>query len=225
MSERTEELVRALASGLRPVRRLPRLGRVAAGVMSLAFGLALARLAYASLTGVAWLKPDFGSVDAQTIAVHALLAASALAFELGALVPGRERLARSGALGLVLVLLGLVFIVGERLAAWSGLEALASGWIGATAECSLSAIVPAILPALLLARVAARAATHGAAVAVLLGAAASVAPLTLPGILGCGYPDELHHLVAHALAPALGALLLSVVVLPIYFGTRARSER
>lgn len=225
MSERTEELVRELVSGLRPVRRLPQLGRVAAGVMSLAFGLALARLAYASLTGVAWLKPDFGSVDAQTIAVHALLAASALAFALGALVPGRERLSRSAALVLVLVFLGLVWIAGERLAAWSGFAALASGWVGATVECSLSAIVPAILPALLLARFAARAATHGASVAVLVGAAASIAPLTLPGILGCGYPDELHQLIGHALAPVLGALLLSVLVLPVYFSTRPRTER
>jgi len=225
MSDRTEQLVGELVRGLRPVQRLPRLGRVAAGVLSVALGLALARLAYASLTSAAWLKPDFASVDAQTIAVHALLAASALAFALGALVPGRESLARTGALGLVLVLAGLAWIAGERLMAWSGPAALEPGWVEATLECALSAIVPAVLPALLVARFAARAATRGKGVAVLLGAAASIAPLTLPGILGCRYPDALHHLVGHALAPVLGALLLSVVVLPVYFSSPAGSER
>ena len=58
----------------------------------------------------------------------------------------------------------------------------------------------------------------------LFGAAGSVALLTAPGVLGCGYPDELHHTLAHLLAPALGAGILLCVALPVYLSSRPRLE-
>jgi hypothetical protein len=95
MTERTDTLIHELAQGLRPVRRIAPLGRVAALVAGLAGALLIAQLAYSLATGAPVLKPDFGAVDAWTIATHALLAAGALAFALGASVPGREPLPAS----------------------------------------------------------------------------------------------------------------------------------
>ncbi len=220
MTERTEALILALARGLHPVRRLPGLGRVAASVALLALSLVAAQLVFAWATNSPWLKPTLASVDAWTIAAHALLAAGALAFTLGACVPGRERLTQIGALVLAISLGAIVWIGFARLAVWPGLAALAPGWLGAMVTCSLGAVVPAALPALLLARFAARAAPRRVALTLLLGAAASIGLLTQPGILGCAYPDELHHVVGHLLTPALGALILGVSALPVYLISR-----
>jgi len=220
MTERTEALIAELARDLQPVRRLPGLGGVAARVAILALGLVAAQLAFAWLSNSPWRKPAFASVDAWTIAAHALLAAGALAFALGACVPGRERLTRSGAL-LVAVALGAVVWIGfERLAAWPGLNALAPGWLGTTFACSLGAIVPAALPALFFARFASRAAPRRVALALLFGAVAPLGLLTAPGVLGCAYPDELHHVLGHLLTPLLGALILCSIALPVLLISR-----
>ena len=220
MTERTEALILALARDLQPVRRLPGLGRVAASVVVLAMALVGAQLLFAWTTNSAWLKPGFASVDAWTIAAHALLAAGALAFALGACVPGRERLMRTGALMLASALGAVVWIGFERLAAWPGLAVLAPGWVGTTFSCSLDAIVPAALPALLLARFAARAAPRRVALVLLVGAAAPLGLLTQPGVLGCAYPDELHHVLGHLLTPAFGALILGVIAVPVFLISR-----
>jgi hypothetical protein len=220
MTERTEALIEELARDLHPVRRLPGLGRVAARVAVLAMGLVGAQLVFAWTTNSPWLKLAFAPVDAWTIAAHALLAAGALAIALGACVPGRARLMRTGAL-LVAVALGAVVWIGfERLAVWSGLAALAPGWLGTTFTCSLGAIVPAALPALLLAHFAARAAPRHVALALLFGAAAPLGLLTQPGVLGCAYPDELHHVLGHLLTPVFGALILGVSALPVFLISR-----
>jgi hypothetical protein len=224
MTERTEALIGELARGLRPVRRLPGLGRVAASVTGVALGLLALHAAFAWSTKPSFPKPDFAALDAWTLAAHALLAAGALAFALGTCVPGRERLARRGALALALASAAVVWIGIARLASWPGAAALGPGWLGATLACSLGAIGPALLPALLVARFAARAGPRRALLVLTLGSAASLALLTPPGILGCGYPDELHHALAHLLTPALGAGVLLLAALPVFKRSRGSSR-
>jgi len=224
MTERTNELIDELARGLRPVRRIPALGRVAALAAGVAAVLLIAQISYVLATRSSLLKPDFGSVDVQTAAAHLLLAAAALAFALGASVPGRERLARSGAIALGVALVAVLWIGCERLLHWPGVGALLPGWRGAMFTCGLNSVVPALLPALVLTRFCARAAPRHTALTLLVAAAAAIAMLTLPGVVGCPYPDELHHVVAHLLAPALGAWVLVVVALPVVLAAR-RSVR
>jgi hypothetical protein len=224
MTERTDALIGSLAHGLRPVRRLPELGFVASRVIAVGLGLAALHVAWALLAKEAFPKPSFAAVDAWTLAAHGLLAVGALAFALGACVPGRERLTRNGMRALALAFVVMAGIGCLRLKSWPGAEALGPGWLGSTLVCTLGSIVPAVLPLLLLARFAARAAPRRALPVLLLGGAASLALLTPPGILGCGYPDELHHALAHLLAPALGALLLLAVALPVYLSARPSSE-
>jgi uncharacterized membrane protein len=223
MTERTEELVRSLARDLAPVRRLPTLGRVALALAALAAVLVVVQLGFGVAAGLALVKPDFGSLDLQTLLVHSLLASAALAFALGESVPGRERLARLGAVGVALAFAGLGLVVVERVIGFSG--TLADGWLAQTFQCGLGAVVPALIPALVFAAFAARAAPHRAARALVLGAAASIAWLTLPGILRCDFPDALHHVVGHVLAPVIGALALLVLVLPFYLSVRALRSR
>ena len=142
-------------------------------------------------------------------------------FSEGEFVPGRDRLKRAGRIGLVLAFPALLLIVGERLAAWPGLDSLPAGWLAQTFACALGAIAPAAIPALLLSIFAARAAPHRVARSLAFASAAAVALLTLPGFVHCGYPDPLHHVVAHLLAPALGAVLLLALTLPTFLIARA----
>jgi hypothetical protein len=224
MTERTDELIRELSHGLHPVRRIPPLRRVGALVAGLAGALVLAQFAYDLATGAHVVKSGFGAVDAQTLVAHVLLAAGALGFALGASVPGREVLARVGAIAVGLALVAIAGIGCERLLQWPGLASLAPDWVRATFACGAGSIAPALLPALVLSRFSARAAPRHAARVLVVGAAAPIAILTWPGILGCGYPDELHHVTAHLLAPALGALVLALLVLPVVLAAR-RSVR
>lgn len=220
MTEPTNELIRELARGLRPVRRIPPLGRIAAIVAGLAGALVVAHVGYALASGSPLVKPDFGPVDGETLVAHALLAAGALAFALGASVPGREPLARVGAIALGVAAAAVVWIGCARLLHWSGLASTSSDWLGAAFSCGLGSIAPAILPVLLLTRFSARAAPRHTALVLFVGAAAPIAILTWPGIVGCAYPDELHHVAAHLLAPALGALVLVVGILPLALAAR-----
>jgi len=222
MTDHTEALIGQLVRGLRPVRRLPALGRVAAYVVAVSLGLAAVHVVFACFTKTSFPKSSFAAVDAWTLVAHALLAVGALAFALGACVPGRERLARSGALAIAVAFAGVAWIGCVRFAAWPG--AVAPGWFLATLACSLGTIVPAVLPAAVLAHFAAHAAPRRAPLVLLVGAAASLALLTAPGIVGCDYPDELHHTVAHLLTPALGVLILLLVSLPVYLRSRLPRE-
>ena len=223
MTERTDALIGSLARGLRPVRRLPALRSVASRVVAVGLGLAALHVAFALFAREEFPKPSFAPLDAGTLAAHALLAIGALAFALGACVPGRERLTRGGLLVLAVSCAAIAWIGYARLASWPGVAELGPGWLGRTLACSLGSIAPAALPALLLARFAAQAAPRRSTLVLLLGSAASLALLTPPGILACGYPDELHHALAHLLTPALGALLLFVLALPVYLSARPSS--
>jgi hypothetical protein len=224
MTERTNALIGELAQGLRPVRRLPALRRVAAVVIGAGLGLAAINVLIGWFAKEAFRKPDFAPIDALTLAAHALLAGGALAFALAACVPGRERPARGGALALLIASVGLAGIGLARFADWPGVAALAPTWLERTFACALGCFLPAVVPAFLLARFAASAAPRRAALVLLVGGVASLALLSAPGVVGCEYPDELHHALGHALTPLYGAALLGLAMLPVYLSARRSSE-
>lgn len=224
MTEPTDALIGELARGLRPVRRLPALGRVAAIVIGVGLGLASINALQGWFAKEAFPKPGFGPIDEVTLVAHALLAGGALAFALAACVPGRERLARGGVLALLIAGIALAGIGLARFADWPGVGSLEPTWLERTFACALGCVLPAVVPAFLLARFAASAAPRRAVLVLLVGGVASLALLSAPGVLGCEYPDELHHALGHALTPLLAAVVLALATLPVYLSSRRAPE-
>lgn len=220
MTEPTNELIGELTRGLRPVRPIAPLRRIAAIVAGTALALTVAHELYSLATGWPLVKPDFGPLDVETLVAHVLLAAGALAFALGASVPGREPVARVGAIALGIAAAAVVWIGCQRLLQWPGLASLSPDWLSAAFTCGLGSVTPAILPVFLLTRFSASAAPRHTASVLLVGAAAPIAILSWPGIVDCAYTDELHQIVSHLLVPAIGALVLGVVVLPLLLAAR-----
>jgi hypothetical protein len=223
MTERTDALIAELARGLPRVRRLPSLARVAAIVVGAGLGLTALNAVIGAFAKEHFPKPDFGPVDEWTLAAHALLAGGALAFALGACVPGRERLARGGAWAIALAALALAGIAAVRIAAWPGPASVETTWLARTIGCSLSCVVPGIVPAVLLVRFAARAVPRRAGLVLAIASVASLALLSAPGVVACAYPDELHHVLSHALVPLLGGIVVWLALLPLYFSLRRTS--
>jgi len=216
----TRDLVRELASDLTPVKPLPRLRFVALAVL-------LAWLAIAALSIVIkGLAPTFFTTLAQPLSaggIFACLLLGGLGGALGALalaIPGRERLARGG-LALCAAGGGLAVAIGLAIA----LRGEPGAWRLPSAgdlRCLLIALFAGIVPALALAWFGGRAAPFrplGVALVAAAGAAAlggAVAQAT------CAGAAPMHLLHGHALAPALGALVL---VLPLLVAIRASERR
>ena len=53
-----------------------------------------------------------------------------------------------------------------------------------------------------------------------LAAVASLALLSSPGVIGCEYPDQLHHVLGHAFVPLLGGVVVWAALLPLYVRLR-----
>ena len=124
----TEGLVRELARDLEPVRRIPRL-RVVAVFLALA-ALGLAGVAVALLG----LRPDVraGTAHAPYLGIVAglgLFSVAGLAAALGASVPGREALARSGLVALAAALAVWMAAFAVQLGAGAQLGPLDGSWL------------------------------------------------------------------------------------------------
>lgn len=215
---RSEGLIRELARDLRPVRPLPPVRRVVAGLLGV--WLAVAAVGIALL---GW-KADLGALLAQRAVLSVslglvvaglggLVAAAALG------VPGRERLARGallcGGAGLAVAAgVGtLLFLRSPAVEPGAPLES--------DLHCLLVACAVGLLPALGVVAFAGRAAPHRPLVLAVAAAAGAVALGTVAAQASCPYADLRHLLMGHALAPALGALLL---VLPLLVALH-RTER
>lgn len=214
MSEaRTEELIHELAEDLRPVRPIPRLRSVLSAVLAL--------WALVAIPGLLWrgLQPGFleSLLDGRGPGlVFLALAVAGIGGVIAAMalgVPGREVLARMG--------LGLG-VLGLALAAGIGTVVLASGhaidhWLAhGDLVCLAFACGAALLPAVGVVWFLGRAAPHrpyGPLIAV-VAAAAGMAALGAAGAqASCPYSDPRHLMIGHVLAPAVGALLLTLPLL------------
>jgi len=197
----TDDLIRDLARGLLPVRRVPRLRRVlGTAMLAAAAGGALFLSArgvrsdlVTQLAGDAWFRAL--AMALLLGAIGAPLAATA------ASVPGRRGV---GAFGLACVGIGAI------VAGVTALEIAAHGMPRPPAPgdvtCLLRALVLAVAPGLVLLFFAARAAPRSALAVGALAAAAAAAFGALAVHVSCPSPDPAHWGWGHGAAPVLAVL-------------------
>ncbi len=207
MSGRTDQLIRELTRDVAPVRRLPRLGQVALGVVGTAALLIAISLALAWTRGQPLVKPELLPHDLLGVLGHLVLAGGALGLGLASCIPGRERTQRAGlwglAAGAALTLTATTVVLVTWVPGAVGIPFLrGTGW------CTLTAVVPALVPAVMLALFAGRGAPARPLLTLACGAVATVGFATLPGHLGCLREGSLHTLLGHMLVPVSGGLLV-----------------
>jgi hypothetical protein len=211
--ERTEELIRDLVRDLAPVQPIPRLRFAVAALLALwaAVG-ALALLVLGprpDLVGavMAWRGPGMIFLGLGLAGVGGVAAALAMA------VPGREATARAGlaaaALGLAVAggLGSFLLVHGDAV----GPRAPAA----ADFHCLAAACLIGLAPALGAVAFAGRAAPLRPRWLVAVAAAGAVALGAVVAEAACPYTDLRHILLAHVLAPAVGAVLLTLPLLAV----------
>jgi hypothetical protein len=206
-----EELIRELARDLDPVRPIPRIRTVMAGVIGLWLAVAAIGLT------VLGLRPDLAEATIGARGVAAVFAGLGLAGLGGVVaalamgVPGREVLARAA---LAVAILGMVAAaaVGTVLVAITPVD---HALVPFTADlgCLSVAMLVGLLPAVGVVWFAGRAAPFRPVVLVLAAAAGTAALGAIAAQASCPHSDMRHLMVAHALAPAVGALLLTLPLL------------
>ncbi len=207
MSERIDGLIEELTSDLQPVRRISRRRTIALGVL-LSSGLGGAALLAISGARPGLLELELEPQYLAVLAGLCLMAFGGLAATLGASVPGREKLGRSGGAAL---LLGLILAAGTGFllyASASGMPPLEGGWSWLGMRCLLKAGALAVLPAALLGRFVQRAAPFRPRAALAAAAGGALAFGTVTVHLSCPADDALHVLVFHSLTPILGGAAL-----------------
>lgn len=208
---RPEDLIRELAGDLAPVQLIPRIRTVMAGVIALWFAVAAIGI---SLLG---MRPDLAeaTIGVRGVAlVFAGLGLAGLGGVLAALatgVPGREVLAR-GALALTIFGVVIAAVVGALLFAVNPVGGERVTLTGDLA-CLAVAMLVGLLPAVGVVWFAGRAAPFRPVIAVLAAAAGTVALGAIAAQASCPHSEMRHLMVAHALAPAVGVLLLTLPLL------------
>ncbi len=209
MNEATSQLIERLTGELEPVRRILRLRAAAAGVALLALSAAAFALEVrgprADLLDALARSPGFAAI----LVGLTLVGLGGVVAALASSVPGRERAARAGvAAGLLGVLLaggvGAVLLLSGTLplgpiASWS-----------TDLECLTLSLLLALPPALGALAFLVRGAPYRPLLAVLAAATGAVAAGALVVHLSCPCSDARHLILAHALAPVAGGLLLTV---------------
>jgi hypothetical protein len=207
----SEALIRELARDLDPVRPIPRIRTVVTGVIAL--WLAAAAIGLTALG----LRPDLGDALFGVRGVAAVFAGLGLAGLGGVVaalamgVPGRELLARAA---LALAILGLLIATGVGTLLFAANPAAEVGltWTSDLA-CLAVAVLVGLLPAVGVVWFAGRTLLFRPVMAVLAVAAATAALGAITAEGSCTHSEMRHLLVAHALAPAFGVLLLTLPLL------------
>jgi hypothetical protein len=212
----TEEIVARLADDLAPVRPVASLG-----VQALAVAAAFAASA---AIAAAWLGVHpldalgRGVVSAALFGALAWIGAAGVALALAARVPGREHLARGGAIGTAL---GVATVLALTLTApLTAAETLAQGGTPCFPRSLALAIPCGALAALFSAR-GAPWRPRAAGIGVGLGAVALGALLVHAS---CPSQSPVHWLTAHALLPLATGVAAGLLV-AWFFARRARAER
>jgi hypothetical protein len=206
-----EELIRELARDLDPVRPIPRIRTVMVGVIVLWLAVAAIGLT------VLGLRPDLAEATIGAWGVAAVFAGLGLAGLGGVVaalamgVPGREVLARA-ALAAAILGMAAAAAVGTVLVAITPVDHAPSSFT-ADLGCLSVAMLVGLLPAVGVVWFAGRAAPFRPVVLVLAAAAGTAALGAIAAQASCPHSDMRHLMVAHALAPAVGALLLTLPLL------------
>jgi hypothetical protein len=206
----SENLVGDLVRELEPVRPIPKLRTVAGAALGI--GVLVSGLVFA----VRGLRPDLMMGALQPVAILIGLGLTAVACggivaSIGAGVPGRENVARTGLLALVS---GLALSAGA--AGWGLFSSGAAAWGGGLEmRCLLTASGVGLLPTvgLLLFLVHALPRHPAASLATAAGGAVGIGGLAAHA--SCASTGGLHLLIEHALAPVLGGLLLAILLYPV----------
>ena len=208
---RAEDLIRELARDLDPVDPIPRIRTVVAGVAALWFAMAGIGLT------VLGLRPDLVEATLQVRGVAVVFVGLGLAGAGGVIaalamgVPGREVLARSA---LAVAILGMVIAAasGTLLFATNPVADARVPFTGDLA-CLTVAMLVGILPALGVVWFAGRTVPFRPLILVLAAAAGTASLGAISAHASCPHSEMRHLLVAHALAPAVGVLLLTLPLL------------
>ncbi len=206
-----EELIRDLAADLSPVKPIPRIRSVVAGLVGL--WLAIAGLGFLVMGKTPDLMGNLLQPDGTAIVFGGLMLAGlgGLVSSLAMGVPGRESTART-ALWVAILGIGVAAGMGSVLFLRSpGSPIPHSGMTDLF--CLSLAVGVSLLPALGVAAFAARATPVRPLVLVVAGAAATAALGAISAQATCTYKDPRHLMLGHVLAPAVGALLLSLPLL------------
>jgi hypothetical protein len=208
---RAEDLIRELARDLEPVEPIPRLRTVMAGVIALWFAATAVGLA------VLGLRSD---LVATTFGVHGVLGvliglglagfgSVAAACAMG--IPGRELLARGA---LCVSMSGVVLAVGIGALLVATSSAVETG-VPVTGDlgCLAVALLTGLPPAVAVIWFAGRSEPLRPVPLALVAAAGAAALGGITAYATCTHCDLRHLMVAHALAPAFGALLLTLPLL------------
>jgi hypothetical protein len=206
-----QDLIRELARDLAPVQPIPRIRTAMAGVIVLWLALTAAGLA------VLGLRPDLVEVTVGTRGVAVVLVGLGLA-GFGSVVaacamgvPGRESLARStlaaSTLGLVIAVSAGILLLATTPAAGAGVPFI--GDLG----CLSVAMLIGLIPAVGVICFAGRSEPPRPVLLVMSAATGAAALGAITAFACCPHCDMRHFLVAHALAPAFGALLLTLPLL------------
>jgi hypothetical protein len=216
-AQRTEDLVRELAGDLSPVRRIPSLRVVAAGMLAAwLVGLVLHRSAGAGQPRIGQTGGPGDPVYLAILVGWALVATGGIPAALARAVPGREPIACAGALVLAL---GLLL---ASAAAALGVELGGEARLGQSLPCLGRAALLALAPGLVACAFLARAWGQRPLPAALALTLAAVALGALAVHASCVTGDGLHRLLGHVLGPALAAGLLA---LPIASWLRSHPRR
>ena len=207
MTEKLDQFIRALSTDLAPVRRIPPVRSVVTRA------LLCAGLAGLGLLAVYGLRPGLVPFDLPIPFLSILVGLTLVGFggiaaALGGSVPGREGLARTGEVGM---LLGLLVAGGVGFALFlhaSALMPLGASWTWQGLRCLLRASALAVVPALIVAGFVQRAAPHRPLAALATAAGGALGLGTVAVHLSCPQDDAAHVLVFHALSPVVGAALV-----------------
>ncbi len=215
MGEETRDFARELARDLTPVERI---GRLRMGLLRVFAGWALAACAVLLMKGISANLSDptlmFGGLGALLLGL-ALVGLGGLVAALASSVPGREGTARMGAVtaacgALVALGLGATLLVGSP--ATSAAPTLYSD-----VACFLMAVTVALLPAMGALLYVARAVPRRPGAVLFAVGLGAVGLGAFTAEVVCMDMALRHLIVSHALAPALGALLL---LGPLWLGLR-----
>lgn len=210
--EETSQFAAALARTLRPVRRIPRLRLVAAGLSLWALlvaGTAVALLgARADVRALDMSLPFLG-----VIAALLVFGVSGLMVALGASVPGRQALSRAGMAGIWAALLIGVLAGTGLIAAEVPVGPIDSVWLGMSLSCLGVATGAGFLPAAALLAFILGAFPYWPKLAAGVGAAAMVAFGSGAVHLTCSSEEFFHISLAHVLAPLAAGALFGMLIL------------
>lgn len=209
MTDRTSRLIQTLTRNLQPVRRLPRL-RVA-----VTLALLIAAVTGASLLAVDGLRADLPSMLRSSMGFSvivvglALVALGGVVAALATSVPGREPAARAGLI-MGLVGVGLTTVVGSIFLLRGPAAFAPEPSYLADVNCLSVSCLLSLPPAIGVLAFISRAAPHRLLLTVLAAVTGTVALGALAVHLSCPCVGARHLILGHALAPAMGAMILTV---------------